>query len=163
MKTLVLMRHTEALPDRGEGDANRVLTERGIWGAQQIGEYMKRLGVRPGKVYTSSSRRTRQTLDVLKKNLDYEPEVRIDEQLYLCPMGDLYCYIKDMDNAFDNSMILSHNPGIESLSNWISESNNRFVPGGISVIQFPINTWPEIDFRRGVLKYFTAPGLNRLK
>ncbi len=77
---LYIVRHAEAEPSRGAGeaaDAARELTERGHRRAARAGAVLARLGVEPNAIWTSPLIRARQTADRLAAALPEAPVQQI--------------------------------------------------------------------------------------
>ena len=74
--------------------------------------------------------------------------------------------IKKTKNKFKNLMIVSHNPGIESLAIELSKNENnkfhqiiniKYPTGALAVIKFNLNDWGKINYKKGEIYEFIKP------
>ncbi len=66
-KTLVLVRHAKAEEGQGKPDHDRELTDRGRRDAEAVGAWLHGNGLGPDLVIASTSQRTRQTWEALRR------------------------------------------------------------------------------------------------
>lgn len=112
---LVLMRHAKSDWLSGEGDDfARPLAERGIRDARHMGRWLLESGYVPEQVLSSSSRRTRQTLELMAESMGVDLASRTEwlDELYHASAAQLRQTLRRA--AADRSvMMLGHNPGLE--------------------------------------------------
>jgi len=107
MLTLILMRHAKSSWNTPElADHDRPLNRRGRDSATAMGRWLRRHGYLPGAVLSSSSRRTRETLDGLK----LDAPVVFTRDLYHADPGDILRVLRGAQAP--SLLILGHNPGI---------------------------------------------------
>ena len=83
VKNIFLIRHAEALlPETGQRDFDRRLTETGRKQALLLGEHVNALGVPIEAIYTSPSFRTLETTLQLTSQLDQKPRLVEAEEFY---------------------------------------------------------------------------------
>ncbi|MBJ29155.1 MAG: histidine phosphatase family protein [Euryarchaeota archaeon] len=118
-RRLIVMRHAKSSwKDPRLEDHDRPLNKRGIKDAPRIAEELHSRGWTPDLILVSSSRRTIQTLEMMKNRFgDLPSEVR--PGIYHASLHDL---LKELDDMVINgtTMILGHNPGSEILINRLS-------------------------------------------
>lgn len=130
MQTLLLMRHAKSSwADSGQPDHERPLNERGIRVAPQMGEFLKRQGVLPDLIVSSSAVRARQTAKALAEVLS--TEVVIEEELY---MTTHFEWANILQRYEDQGTLLSigHNPTIESFLQSVSHESHRMPTAAIA-------------------------------
>ncbi len=118
-RRLIVMRHAKSSwKDPHLEDHDRPLNKRGTKDAPRIAEELYSRGWTPDLILVSSSRRTIQTLEMMKNRFgDLPSEVR--PGIYHASLHDL---LKELDDMVINgtTMILGHNPGSEILINRLS-------------------------------------------
>src|SRR5580704_19513092 len=88
MKRLYLLRHAKAVPaDPALDDHARELTVRGMHDASAIARYIRKNGFEPQLLLASNSARTRQTADLVLREIDARADYR--ETLYLAEPGKI--------------------------------------------------------------------------
>ena len=74
--------------------------------------------------------------------------------------------IKKTKNKFKNLMIVSHNPGIESLAIELSKNENnkfhqiiniKYPTGALAIIKFNLSDWGKINYKKGEIYEFIKP------
>ena len=116
-RRLVLMRHAKSDWFSGEGDDfSRPLSDRGIRDARQMGRWLAAGAYLPDAILSSSSRRTRQTLDLMADGAGLDLDARTEwlDELYHANVGSL-CNVLRRLGAQPAVMLLGHNPGLEEL------------------------------------------------
>jgi phosphohistidine phosphatase SixA len=74
-RTLLILRHAQTEDTRpGSRDSERRLTPDGERDAEQVGDHLRKQGITIDKVLCSSAARTRQTLELLKLDVQLDPD-----------------------------------------------------------------------------------------
>src|SRR5262249_26295251 len=117
VKTLWLLRHAKASAG-GDGlaDRDRPLTARGREASAAIGHHLARCGARPDLVLCSPSARTRETLELVQKELGTALAAEFDDELYLASERQLQKRIEQVDDPAASVMLVGHNPGLAELA-----------------------------------------------
>ena len=151
-KRLFLLRHAMALSNN-EGDKSRELAPKGIEDALALGKWMLDQNYIPDAVLCSPAKRTRQTLENVKKNLQM-PNASFPEILYNGVAGDYLYEIQKIDDEYKNIMIVAHNPSIYELvillaaqgSDAIMQKISKgYPPASLSVIKCKCDSWRDIQ------------------
>jgi len=169
MRTLTLLRHAKSSwEDAKLKDFARPLSERGHEGMQRIGSYVKQEAIQPGLVLCSSAARTRETLALLLAHLDPKPRTRFEKLLYMATPSQLLSRIRKIPDTVEHAMIVGHNPGLHALAlELIGEGPpvaiialaRKLPTAGLLVIDFPVETWPDVAPISGTLRQFMTPKL----
>ena len=171
MKTLWLLRHAKASPGSdGLDDRDRPLAARGRAAAERIGGHLAERGVRPDLVLCSPSLRTRETIDLVEKELGTSLAIEYDDELYLASERDLRRRIERVSDALDSLLLVGHNPGIAELALQISvrgyadalaELRRKFPTGALAEIRIHSLRWSQ--FARGceLVAFVTPKQLDR--
>lgn len=142
MKTLIVMRHGEAMPpEEGQHDADRSLTDAGIMALEARLPYMIRLLETDGKsvqIWTSPAKRARQTAKLLEKALKDKHiplEKRIEAHSCLWEQ-DIDEFLADLHVSEAQYIIaVGHIPFAEDIVDELSGSTPSFAPGAFACLQ----------------------------
>lgn len=169
MLTLVLLRHAKSSwDDPAQDDFDRPLNARGEKAAPEAGRALKSLGITPDLILCSTSRRTRQTLDLLLPGLSLKskPKTKFDDALYLATASDLLDQIGEIDSAHACVLLIGHNPGLHSLAVSLAGSGetkdleriaDKYPTAAISVLTFERPEWRKARPGSGKLEAFWTP------
>jgi phosphohistidine phosphatase len=170
-KIVYLLRHAKAEQspaDAPTNDHDRPLTPRGQNAAKLMAHALVAQLANVGRVYCSTSRRTRETYGLIKDALDQTP-VSFRESLYLAPADDLMAFVQGLPEKLKSIMIIGHNPGLHDLSlqltaraghgqaRKLEKLRTKFPTGALSVLTFDVPTWSKIDTGIGTLVAFIRP------
>jgi phosphohistidine phosphatase len=158
MKTLFILRHAEAAPDRGGGDYERVLTERGHEMAKALGEIMAEKNYVPQFAFCSGATRTRQTLEGVLECVRIGT-VEHTKEIYHADVNDLIELVRGIDDKYESVLIVGHNPTVHQSvaaltaddSPFLEALSRGYAPATLSVLQVPRARWVDL-----------TPGENRL-
>lgn len=142
MRELILLRHANALPGRGEqADFDRALSEQGLLEAEAAADWLQQRGLIPDRVLCSPARRTRETLEPVLAKLGYV-EQRLEDCIYEASANTLAALLQAHHDA-QRLLLVGHNPGLETLTALLSASSAggyRGMPtAAIAVLQMPDN------------------------
>jgi len=175
MRRLMLLRHAKTETDAPSGqDHDRRLDERGHRDAAEIGHWIARNPPFPGLVLVSTAVRARQTWDLAweeMKDRVPKPEVEILDELYGAEPRRLLQIVR-MASASDPKrlMLVGHNPGMHEVALMLAGSGDKTArkalednlpTSGLAVLDFDIDDWTDVAFRRGKLALFLSPKLLR--
>ncbi|MBR1282627.1 histidine phosphatase family protein [Bradyrhizobium sp. AUGA SZCCT0177] len=178
MRRLMLLRHAKTEHDAPSGqDQDRRLDDRGRLDAAAIGGWIGRHLPLPDMVLISTAVRTQQTWEIVREAMqdaakDFAPpQAEFLAELYGADPTHLLQIIR-MAEATDPKrlMVIGHNPGMHELALALSGSgdaaakkalNDNLPTSGLAILDFAIEDWNEVAFRRGNLVRFTSPKLLR--
>ena len=159
---LILIRHAKSAWDDPHADDHaRVLNKRGRVSAASIGEWLAREGHVPDLIISSDSTRTRETVELIRKRLPIDPEVRFRRSLYHAGAGVLMDALMGADA--EAVALVAHNPGIGTFAQQIvaePATHPRFVDyptAATLVVEFDAQVWGEINWREGRVIDFITP------
>ncbi len=117
MRRLLLMRHAKAVPaEQAAADIARPLAERGERDALRIGERLRQQFRGLGLIVASPAARALHTAQIVAGALDYPlGDIAIDPKLYLAEPDALMRVIAAQDAAFEDLLVVGHNPGLSEL------------------------------------------------
>jgi phosphohistidine phosphatase len=117
VKRLTLMRHAEARwKDADLSDLERPLNRRGNAAAESMARRLLELQLVPDLLLVSPARRTRQTAEILARELSI-PERRVlhEEALYLASAADVLKVVQAIGPRVTHLLVVAHNPGVSEL------------------------------------------------
>jgi phosphohistidine phosphatase len=169
MKRLYLLRHAKAVPaDPALDDHARELTVRGMHDAGAMARYLRKNGFLPGLLLISTSARTRQTADLVLREMDAKTDYR--DALYLAEAGKILGLVQGVPQAVEGVMVVGHNPGLEQLAGLLAREpvrrkererrdvlEEKFPTAALAVLDFDIGKWRDIQPGTGKLTDFVRP------
>ena len=177
MRRLMLLRHAKTEHDAPSGrDHDRRLDERGRLDAGAIGTWIGRHPPLPDTVLVSTAVRARQTWEIARDAIkdvaperSPQPQVELLDELYGAEPTQLLRTIR-MAEVSDPArlMLIGHNPGMHELALMLAGSGDaaakksledNLPTAGLAILDFAIDDWSEVAFRRGKLVRFTSPKL----
>ena len=121
-KTLVVIRHAKSSWGNPlQSDFDRPLNDRGKHDAPEMGKKLKKLGLKPDLIISSTAKRTRQTAKKIAEQLDYDfDNIKWEEKLYHCIPSVFEEVIAEAGDKIKTIFIVAHNPGITEFVNQLS-------------------------------------------
>jgi len=156
MKNLTLIRHSKSSWNLPLLDKDRPLSRRGIQDAHLVSLEISKHLPKVNMIWSSSSRRTRETSIIFAQNLSWPLESIIyNNKLYTFDEFELENSIKHLDNSYDNVIIFGHN---NAITNFVNKFGSIFIENvpttGVVVLSFDVNSWKEIKKGTTVKKIF---------
>jgi len=169
MKRLYLLRHAKAVPaDPALEDHDRELTVRGMHDAGAMARYMRKNGFIPDLILSSSAARTRQTTELVLREIAARTDYR--ESLYLAEAGKILMLVQAAPQSVAGTMVVGHNPGLEDLANLLAREpvrrkervrrdvlEEKFPTAALAVLDFDVEKWRDIRPGEGALADFVRP------
>lgn len=129
MATLILLRHAKSSwKDSELNDFERPLNLRGRNDAKKIGNRLLELNVIPDVIISSSSKRTKETVNILKSVIDKNISTYFTPNLYHANQNIILQHFLESYKHKCRIMIVGHNPGIQILFENLS---------GIDIVNYP--------------------------
>jgi phosphohistidine phosphatase len=167
MKRLAILRHAKSSwDDPGLDDFNRPLNERGWKAARRLGREFKQRGIRFDLVLSSTSARTRETIDGVQEKFDFGAPIQFDPQLYLASEQLLLERVRALSETVEAPLIVGHNPGVEQLITHVTLNDRRglrervagkFPTGALAVIELPAKRWADVEPGSGEIVELILP------
>jgi phosphohistidine phosphatase len=169
MKRLYLLRHAKAVPaEPALEDHDRELTVRGMHDAGAMARYMRKNGFIPDLILSSSAARTRQTTELVLREIAARTDYR--ESLYLAEAGKILMLVQAAPQNVAGAMVVGHNPGLEDLANLLAREpvrrkervrrdvlEEKFPTAALAVLNFDVEKWRDIRPGEGALADFVRP------
>jgi phosphohistidine phosphatase len=159
MKTLFLLRHAKSSwKDASLADHDRPLNPRGRRDAPRMGRLLADEGLSPGVIVSSTSRRTRETVELLLGELPFSGEVVFQREIYHGGLEEFIDVLMRLDDEISSVMIVGHNPGMEMAVEDLTGNYVRMPTASLAVIELPILLWEDLNLEvEGRLKNFWIP------
>lgn len=177
MRRLLLLRHAKTEHDAPSGqDQDRRLDDRGRLDAAAIGGWIVRHLSVPELVLVSTAVRAQQTWEIVRQAMQdaaradaAPPKVESLDELYAADPAQILQIIRMAETTSPRQlMVIGHNPGMHELALALAGSGDaaakkaledNLPTTGLAVLDFAIEDWNEVAFRRGTLVRFTSPKL----
>lgn len=164
---LFLFRHAKSdWGDEGLRDFDRPLNTRGKSAARLMGRYLQENGLHPNRILCSTSQRTRETLARILPYQPQEAQIHLLSDIY--DQGDLSytSIIRRHGGRAQQLMIIGHNPATEQTAielagtgeaEALADLRIKYPTGAISVFDFDITDWADLQTGTGHLERFIKP------
>ena len=149
MKKIFILRHAKSSwKNPGLSDHDRPLNGRGKKDGPLMASLMKRMNYTPDCIVSSTSRRTRDTVNYVINTLGIESEsICFEEALYHGYMDDYEEAIKEVEDERNSVLLVGHNPTITYIANTCMGDSIDNVPTcGLLVIESPAKKWKYFTF-----------------
>ncbi len=158
MKKLAILRHAKSSwDDPGLDDFNRPLNERGWKAARRMGRDFNQRGLKFDLVLSSTSARTRETIDGIQQHYDFKAPIRFEDELYHASETTLMDIIRSLDDGLRSPLIVGHNPGLEMLIADLTRHRHKFPTGALAMIELPVSHWAKVEHGSGRLAELIRP------
>ena len=141
-RRLILLRHAKSdWPD--VPDQDRPLAKRGRRDAPVIGRWLRDHGYQPDTVICSAARRTRQTWELVARELGGSPSVTFEPRAYAADAMTLHYLVRELPAASRAAMLVGHNPGVAELATSLAEPPDhddapiRFPTAAVAILDVP--------------------------
>lgn len=176
MRRLMLLRHAKTEADAPSGrDEDRRLDERGRSDAAEIGNWIGRHPPLPDGIMVSPAARARQTWEIaweaMGRYAPPPPQVEFLSDLYGADPAEMLQVVRTA-TADDPQrlMLVGHNPGMHEFALMLTGGGDaaarsaladNLPTSGLVILDFAVDGWSEVTFRRGHLALFVSPKLLR--
>jgi len=157
----VMIRHAKSSwANPMQSDFERPLNDRGQHDAPMMGKRLKKAGISPDLIISSTAKRTRQTSKHIAAATGYDfDSVKWEEKLYHCIPSVFEELIYEVDNTVKTVFIIAHNPGITEFVNQLSP---RFCTGnmptcGMVGVHFEADSWEDFALVNRTVFLFDYP------
>lgn len=160
-KELYLIRHAKSSwKDPYKTDFERVLNERGEKDAPEMGKLLKKRGIQPDLVISSTAKRAKQTAKKICKSIGYDVDtIKWVEKLYHCGPVVFEEVLYELDSDISSVFIVAHNPGITSFAN--SLSHNFFTENmptcAVVGAKFSLKQWTDFSIAEKQVHLYEYP------
>ncbi len=161
-RTLVLIRHAKSSwANPLQSDFERPLNDRGKEEAPAMGEKLKKMGIIPDLIISSSAKRTRQTAKRIARETGYDvDDIKWEEKLYHCIPSVFEEIIYGISDKIRTVFIIAHNPGISEFVNHLSPdfSIDNMPACGMVGVEVDIAEWNNYSIAKRKVIFYEYPG-----
>ena len=144
---LIVMRHAKSSwSDPSFDDHDRPLNKRGRKDAPRIAQELHRRGWIPDRIRVSSSKRTLETLELMKTIIP-NSIINVEPNLYHSNISTLLEAVAQIEEG-KTTMILSHNPGSEILVHQLSNRLEVMPTAAAALFEKQQDDWILVDVLR---------------
>jgi phosphohistidine phosphatase len=164
MKTLVLCRHAKSDWPLHVQDIDPPLKERGEKDAKRLGKLLSKHGFTPDFICSSPANRAQSTAEIIKKQLAYKGNIRIDRSIYFQGEQRLLEFIAALDESHNTVMIFGHNPTMENMVSYLTgmRTSYEMPTAGMACFESYSDTWEQFAEHTPHLRWLLVPRLARI-
>ncbi len=166
MLNLSLIRHAKSDWENFDGDdMSRSISVTGIRKTEKISNFLREKEMTFDEIFCSPSRRTKETLKILIKNISNDPSIYYLDNLYHSSGIDIFDTV--MLNAKKKKvLIVSHEPLLScSIENFFSGYDNQhylraieeYATSALFDVSFKCDEWHEIEKSKAIINFFVKP------
>lgn len=145
MKTLLILRHAKSSWKRPDlDDHDRPLNARGRRDAPRMGALLRRRGLTPDLVVSSTAVRARTTAEQVAEESGYGGQVTLDRRLYLAAPEALVDVVGSLGGGAARVLVVGHNPGLEDLLARLTGAAEALPTAALAQVALPIAAWREL-------------------
>lgn len=159
-KHLTLLRHAEAAPKEArQDDKSREVTQTGMKDSLHMGARFLEQNIQFDLMVASSALRAEQTAALIAEGMKLEnPRVLMEDVLYEASVRQLLDYINNIEDGYDNVLVIGHNPAISYLAEYLTKAHTGdMAPGSVAIISFDFGSWKEVSENNGELVGYLTP------
>lgn len=159
-KTLFLVRHAKSSwDDPSVKDFDRPLNERGEKDAPAMANKLREKKIKIDALVSSPAKRAWQTCKYFAKEFDLKKKNIIPEpMLYEASEENFYEAIKNSKNKWDSVAVFSHNPGITSFVNSLTDTQIDDMPTcSVFAIKIDTDEWKNFKSAKKEFWFFDYP------
>ncbi len=168
MRTLLLYRHAKSSwEDWSLSDFDRPLNSRGQKAAPLMGAYLKKHNIVPDRILCSPALRTRQTLAHTDIDTIPKQEISFPKSLFHALDMTILQDIRQVDDLFDCTCVIAHNPGLHNLADFLAASSQndenhqaltkKFPTAALAVFTTTASSWLLLSPENCKLQHFVTP------
>ncbi len=159
MKKIYLIRHAKAETNESVQDIDRTLNGRGKEDAKMMAKRLRKYGVVPDIIYTSTAKRAFKTTKILADFLEYEKKKIVSfDSLYESSTKAYMDLISQIPDTYDSVFLVAHNPTITEVGEYLSGAILTSMPTcAIVCISFEVDSFKEISEESGHILFFDYP------
>lgn len=146
MKTLLILRHAKSSwKQPALDDHDRPLSPRGARDAPRMGALLRRRGLTPDLIVSSTAVRARTTAERAADRSGCGGGVRLDRRLYLARPETVAAVAGDLGGGATRLLVVGHNPGLEELVARLTGAAEILPTAALAQVRLPIDAWSELS------------------
>jgi len=160
MKHLYFMRHAKSdWLNSDTDDRERTLHYIGINEAKIIAKEIINRNIKFDAIISSPAKRALQTAEIVKNKIGFDKEIIVKECFYFEEERVILKEIKNIDNNFQNVLLVGHNPTWSKMVMQLSIDNQRVYMdnANFASLSGDFNDWNEIEYGKLNFEYILSP------
>lgn len=154
-----MLRHAKSSWDNPSlDDFHRPLNERGERDAPRMGKRLRKSGVLPDLICSSSAVRAITTARMAAEELGYTKAIREEKGLYHAGSEGILSIIRHFDDGHETVMIVGHNPGFTDFANeLLNEEIGNIPTAGVVGGRLKVDSWKDVKWGCGEMFFYEYP------
>jgi phosphohistidine phosphatase len=145
MKELLVLRHAKSdWSDPLTADIDRPLNDRGKRDSRRLGQLLRDEDLLPDVILTSPAKRARKTVERLTAAGSYAGKVKEESGFYPGGPDDYVRGLSGLQDKYQRVMVVGHNPGLESLLERLTGTDEVLPTAAIARVALPIDHWRDL-------------------
>jgi phosphohistidine phosphatase len=147
MKKFILVRHGKSAWDQPFlSDHDRPLAERGLRDAPKMAKRLKKKGILPDLILSSSALRALHTAQITAEELEIpEKKIVVEENLYHASPHTILKYMRMQNDSLTTIFVFGHNPGLNDLITYLGGDTDNLPTSGQFGFRLKSDHWGELD------------------
>jgi len=146
MKSVLILRHAKSSWKHSElADHDRPLNKRGKRHAPLMARLLKKNGLVPDNIISSTAIRARATAEAVAKASSYDGEIVLNKSLYAAGSEAYLGVIHDLSDEYVRVLIVGHNPGLEELVELLTGEIHLMPTCSLAHVKLNVDKWSDID------------------
>jgi phosphohistidine phosphatase len=144
MKTILLLRHGHSETDDRLPDLERPLSAQGRRDVRRLGGLLRRLGLEPDLVVSSTARRALETAELAAAGCGCAGKVRAEPRLYEAEADGYLQVLRGLPARSRCVLLVGHNPAIRQAAAALlgcPPEGLRFVPAALACLEAQAENW----------------------
>jgi phosphohistidine phosphatase len=163
-KTLLIIRHAKSSWDIATlSDFDRPLNERGKKDAPMMAKRLLAKNIVIDAFLTSPAKRAKKTAELIREAYGADAgKTLLQPKLYHAGVEDFFETISQLDDLFNTVAVFSHNPGITSFVNELTEEVqiDNMPTCGIFAVKIQTNKWANFSKAKKSFLFFDYPKMS---
>ncbi len=143
MKSLLILRHAQAVHFGDTSDHDRPLTEKGIHDAQRMARLFR--GIRPTQILSSTAKRAVATAEQVVQVARLSTNIQTMRGLYESDVSEHLEILRSVAAAVDSVLLVGHNPTFEQLASTLVGCPVAMKTGALAIIALSIEHWAALN------------------
>lgn len=147
MKKLYLIRHAKSSwDDPSLPDFDRPLNDRGARDAPRMGKRLRKQGIAPDLMVSSTAVRASKTALAIADVIRYPPtRIRMQDELYHASPSEILHEVQKTADDVQTLFLFGHNPGLTDFASRIGKTSiDNIVTCGVYALQLDVKRWKEV-------------------
>jgi phosphohistidine phosphatase len=165
MKHVLLLRHAKSSWDEpGLDDFDRPLAKRGMKDAPRMGAFVKKSGLVPDLIISSTAKRAKQTSRLFSESAGIENrDIQWEEDFYFGSAFDYLEAVQRSSGDLETIMLVGHNPKIEEAVSLLCSDQRsypvRMPTAALVCVEHPAMKWSQLKEGTARIKWMVIPKL----